>query len=109
MPRMGSSNTLGNVGSLLQNAVGTTEDIALRTVVGKNELSGLTPAMRMAIMKNRIMKSALARTNTDSGEEEEEESPHSAGIDSGLVTTERSRKTQVRKLINQLQGRTKPR
>ena len=54
MPRMRSSNTLGNVGSLLQDAVDTTEDIALRSKVGKkSELSGLTPAMRMAIMRNR--------------------------------------------------------
>ena len=82
----------------LQDAVDTTEDIALRTDVGKGELSGLTPAMRMAIMKNRIMKSAVtARTNLDSGEE----SPYSARIDSGLVTTERSRETQVCTIILQ--------
>ena len=54
MPRMRSSNTLGNVGSLIQDAVDTTEDIARRTKVGKkSELSGLTPTMRMAIMRNR--------------------------------------------------------
>ena len=93
MPRMRSSNTLGNVGSLLQDVVDTTEDLALRTDVGKSgEISGLSPKMRMAIMKNRIMKSAMAAEDSSSGGEE---GPYSARIDSGLVATESSKEGQV--------------
>ena len=93
MPRMRSSNTLGNVGSLLQDVVDTTEDLALRTDVGKSEISGLSPKMRMAIMKNRIMKSAMvvAEDSSSGGEK----GPRSARIDSGLVATESSKEGQV--------------
>ena len=78
-------DTLGNVGSLLQDAVDTTEDLALRSEVGKESgaLSALSPKMRMAIMKNRIMKSAR-----------EKEEDFSANIDPGLVANARG--TQVR-------------
>ena len=78
-------DTLGNVGSLLQDAVATTEDLALRSDVGKESdaLSALSPKMRMAIMKNRIMKSA--RENTEETKED-----FSANIDPGLVTNDRA-------------------
>ena len=90
---MRSSNTLGNVGSLLQDVVDTTEDLALSTDVGtSSEFSELSPKMRMAIMKNRIMKSAMEIS--DSLEEKKEDEDYSASIDSGLVTTETSRGTQ---------------
>ena len=47
------------------------------------------------------MKSAAAvRTTLSDSEEEEEEGPYSARIDSGLVTTERSRGAQVGTLMN---------
>ena len=84
-------DTLGNVGSLLQDAVDTTEDLALRSDVGKESdaLSALSPKMRMAIMKNRIMKSAR----------ENEEEDFSANIDPGLVTSNRAGGTQVSGLL----------
>ena len=78
-------DTLGNVGSLLQDAVDTTEDLALRSEVGKESdaLSALSPKMRMAIMKNRIMKSAR-ENKEETGED------FSANIDPGLVTNDRA-------------------
>ena len=48
MPRNRNTNTLGNVGSLLQDAVDTTEDLALRdsicAPVSQHDL--MTPCLR---------------------------------------------------------------
>ena len=85
VPRMGDRNTLGNMGTLLPGAVSSTEDFGRDTGSIAEHLANLSPVMRMAIVRSRIMMRA------------EKEEEREARLDSGLVeaATDEQREEQV--------------